>query len=256
MKDISLYPMIARRKSIRRFDAGLTPSADELDAVQAHCKVLEPLLPEIRTEIAIVPREQTSALFGQYCTVLYSQPSPEAWLNCGYILAQLELWMVARDQGTCWYGMARPREKTLRDGLQYIILLAFGKSRPQDFRQNPAEARRKPAEDFLPAAFDARVKETVRLAPSATNSQPWRVASVGDELVVSRATRYLTYMPPRTRNYFNTIDMGIFLLTLELALIQYGYAIERTLADPAAKPMAGLVEIARYRVTPTLASSD
>lgn len=248
MMDTSLYPMIARRKSIRRFDASLVPSADELDAVQAQCKLLEPLLPEIRTEIAIVPREQTSALFGQHCAVFYSGPSPEAWLNCGYMLAQLELWMVERNLGTCWYGMARPREKTLGDGLQYIILLAFGKSRPQEFRHNPAEARRKPVKEFWPDAFDARVKEAVRLAPSATNSQPWRIVSVGDVLVVSRATRYLTYMPPRTRNYFNTIDMGIFLLTLELALMQYGYTFERTLADPAAKPTKGLVEIARYRV--------
>lgn len=243
----TLFHMIAKRKSMRAFDSSLTLSSAELESVRDRFKALVPLYPDIKTRMEIVPREQTGALFGQHALLLFSEPGAQALLNCGYMLEQMDLWFASQDIGACWYGMAK--EANTSDGLRFIIMQVFGKSKPQEFRQDFSETRRRSAATIWEGDFDPRVIEAARHAPSATNSQPWRVTSADGLITVRRTTRYLTYMPPRTRNYFNNIDMGIFLLVLELALAEYGYTWQRELCDPAVKPKGGLVDVARYVLT-------
>ena len=242
------YAMISKRKSVRKFDSSLRVSEHELEAIRQQLQKIEPLDDSVRVAYRIVESGQTTCRRGEYCLLLYSTTTPRALLNAGYLLEQMDLFLASMDIGVCWHGIGKPDVQT-HDGLHYIIMLAFGKSSPEDFRKDVTKAARKPREviwqgDFPQAAIDA-----ARYAPSACNMQPWRVILNGNELHVYRTTNvHSAIMPVRKRPYFNTIDLGIFLQFLEISLAHHGYAFRRVLVDettaPAAEPH--LIPIAVY----------
>ena len=68
-----LYPMIFKRKSFRRFDDGLSLSAEELQKIEEQLCRLLPLVDDIEIKYQIVKREQTSCKRGEYCLLVYSE---------------------------------------------------------------------------------------------------------------------------------------------------------------------------------------
>ncbi|MDO5110510.1 MAG: nitroreductase, partial [Erysipelotrichaceae bacterium] len=70
-----LYPMIFKRKSFHLFrNIGETVISErEKEEIQSAWHSFEPLCPEIRTAIRLVPAEETSCPRGEeYCILLYS----------------------------------------------------------------------------------------------------------------------------------------------------------------------------------------
>jgi nitroreductase len=240
------YESIFRRRSMRKFDSSLHLFEDDLIRIREQTEKLIPLDTGIKVIFELVARGETSAKWGEYCLLMYSEKKPGYLINAGYMLQQMDLWFASQNIGACWYGMAKPESKKL-SGLDYVIMLAFGRSTSGDFRTVADDFKRKDISEIWDGEFDPIVKTAVRLSPSACNSQPWRYISRGNSITVYRYTMAKSIMPPVIKPYFNTIDIGISLCHLEAALEHEGYSFTREIFSVAEKE-DGLIKIAEYKI--------
>ena len=228
-----LYPMIFKRKSFHLFrgvgDEKLTE--DELREIERAWASFEPLCPEIRTALRVVPAQKVNfRRDADYCLLLYSEAKENYLTNAGYLGEQLDLYLVSRGIGTLWYGIGKPDEERF-EGLDYVIMLAIRKvGDGAQFRKDMFKAKRKDLSETW-SGDTLGVAEIARFAPSACNSQPWYVRSEGGALTVFRRKKpnRVGIMPPATAAYFNRIDMGIYLCFLELCLLEKGLPFTREL---------------------------
>lgn len=241
-----LYNVIFKRKTIRKFDENLVLTKEELEKVQMKLDNLIPLCQEIKVKMKIVKREETTAKRGEYCLLLYSENKPHYLLNAGYILEQMDLFLTSLDIGVCWYALAKTNTLEL-DGLDFIIMLAFGKSRLEDFRTQISQFRRKEKTEIWTGDFDNDVEEAVRLAPSSCNTQPWRVVYENKEMNVYRNKNIKSFIPPTKLPFYNSIDLGIFLCFLEISLNHKEYNFIRTIISEEVS-QSDLIRIANYKI--------
>ena len=150
-------------------------------------------------------------------------------MNAGYLGQQLDLWLVAHNIGSLWYGIGKPDESTWQ-GLSYVIMIAVRKVNDETkYRKDMYKAKRKPLSQVW-SGEDLGVADVARFAPSACNSQPWYVENQGGKLTVSRRKPgVFGIMPASAATYFNRIDMGIYLCVLEVCLQKNGIAYDRAL---------------------------
>lgn len=229
----TLYNMIFKRKSFHLFrglgEGKLT--AAELEQIEAFYHTLTPLCPDIRTAMRIVPAGETTNQHGQeYCIALYSEKKGNYLQNIGYLGQLLDLYLVSRNIGTCWYGIGKAKEDTCQ-GLPYVIMIAIAKvDDPKKFRKDMHQAKRKPLAETWQGQFLEGVSEVARFAPSACNSQPWRAEREGGTVKVFRFRKpgRVGILSAQSAKYFNCIDMGIYLCILELCLKHCGTAYELT----------------------------
>ena len=241
-----LYKMLTKRKSMRKFDEELYIEKEELEDICGKITNLVPLDPDINVHIDVVTRDDTDAKWGEYCLLLYSEEKPRWLENAGYLLEQMDLIFADMDIGSCWLGLAKPNEPE-ENGLTYAIMLAFGKSRPEDFRDDVSRYRRMTAPEIWTGDFDTSAIEAVRVAPSACNSQPWRIVSEAGKITVFRdMDTEAPYVGERIK-YFNGIDMGICLCCLEIGLDHAGIEYERKLLPEDGKT-SGLSPVAEYAI--------
>lgn len=243
MKD--LYEMIFKRKSIRKYDEDLHVSKEELDKINEQLKEIEPLIKDIKIEFKIVKREETTAKHGEYCLLMYSENKAQYLLNAGYMLEQIDLFMASINIGACWYGMAKAKESNL-DGLDYVIMISFGKSGAEDFRSNFLKTNRKDLKDIWKGKYFIDIAKIVRYAPSACNSQPWIVQSNENKLIIYRKTKLISIMGSK-QQYFNSIDMGIFLLFLDITLNKMNYKYQKELCKNEISNLE-YIEVATYTI--------
>lgn len=223
-----LYDMIFKRKSMRKFDETLEVSYDELELIKSQLQHLTPLIEGIKTQFKIVEKNETTCKRGQYCLLMYSEEKMHFLLNAGYMLEQMDLFLASINIGVCWYGFGKSKEISKTE-LGFVIMLAFGKSREEDFRNDIFKCKRKPCSTIWNGTFDEEIRNLVRYAPSSCNMQPWRVISNDNIINVYRTTDVNSIMPLSKRPYYNSIDMGIFLCFLDIILSKHNYTFERKL---------------------------
>ena len=102
----------------------------------------------------------------------------------------------------------------------------------EKFRKDMFKSKRKPLEEIWIGEDQYDIAHIVRFAPSACNSQPW-IVDANDQLSVYRYKKpgKRGIMPINKVTYYNRIDIGIFLLFVELCLEHRGYSFERQLFD-------------------------
>ena len=234
MEDIQKqYDAIFVRKSVRKYRSEPLPP-DAMFDLQRHVKELEPLLPDIPFAFEVLTGEQPTGKFvvqaPQYL-LFYSKPDePGAWENCGYLLEQFSLLFTSLGIGSCFLGSAKPPASMMQsNGLSYLSMLAFGLPEGSVTRERAA-FKRKPVEEVTDVAEEAELLESVRLAPSAVNSQPWLVTGVRGDLLFCR--RKPPFIGRKHMNLVNRIDMGIALCHFRLAAAMAGKPIRVSL-DPA-----------------------
>ncbi len=229
------YRSIFKRKSFHLFDPDNQQviSAAEFEQMKAFLQQLDSLDPAIRVIYRLVddsaqsncPRHQ------QCCLLIYSQIKDGYLANAGYLGEQIDLYLVSHDIGTLWYGMHQPVCRQIED-CQFVIMIAMAKiSNPALFRKDMLAAKRKPVEEIWQGPVVPGVSELVRFAPSACNTQPWRVVSENGTLKVYRYRQAgrRGLMPAAKVAYYNQIDIGIFLFFLQVLLDEQGYKYERRL---------------------------
>lgn len=241
------YKQIFKRKSFHIFKEIETITDVELDGVKEFIKTVKPLNENIKTDICIVPENETTCKRGgQYCILFYSETKEEYLRNIGYIGEQIDLYLASQNIGALWFGIGKPQNMQM-NGLDFVIMISIAKMPEDKFRKNMFKAKRKPLNEIWTGDL-LEVSEIVRFAPSACNTQPWIVENTGNELLIHR------YMKPGKRGimpadkvrYYNKIDMGIFLFMLETCLEHEQYTYERTLFTDTTDDSVEKTLIARY----------
>lgn len=213
---MQLSELIDKRRSVRKY-ADKPVDVQILKKITAFCTEAKPLHPDIRVEAKIVPQEQvrfylpwkTSQLIA-----IYSENKPGYLENAGFVFQQVDLYLQSLGLGSCWMGLGKVRTpETAPEGMEFVILLAFGYPEGDFYRSGPADFQRKSLSEIsdLP---DERL-EPARLAPSSTNSQPWYFIHEGDTVHAYRSEQGL--LRHKALGNMNRIDMGIALAHLYVA---------------------------------------
>lgn len=228
-----LYEMIYKRKSFHLFrDVGNEQISDEeLADIQNAWEEFTPLIPDIKTAIRIVPESETSCKRGaQLCILLYSEKKDGYLTNIGYLGEKLDLYLVSRDIGALWFGIGKTNEKSY-EGLEFVIMIAIHKIKDiSKFRKDMFKSKRKPVEDIWEGDKIKGVTDIVRFAPSACNTQPWKVVNNGNLLVYRyKKPGKRGIMPADKVSYYNRIDVGIFQCMMELCLKHNNIKFQRKL---------------------------
>lgn len=229
----SLYEMIYKRKSFHLFrnTGNEILTEQELTQIQEIFETCIPLDKNIKVDMQILPADQTTCKRGQeYCILLYSEKKPNYLQNIGYIGEQLDLYLASMNIGALWYGIGKVEETTYH-GLDFVIMIAIKKVKDDKFRKDMFKSKRKPVEEIWMGNTITGISDIVRFAPSACNTQPWIVENHQDCLSVYRYKKpgKRGIMPAVKVAYYNQIDIGIFLLFLELCLEHVDICYERTL---------------------------
>lgn len=229
----TFYNMIFKRKSFhifRNVEGEITE--EELKTIEEKYKDFSPLYENIKTEIRIVPSEKTTCKRGQdYCILLYSEQKDGFLPNIGYLGEQLDLLLASMNIGALWFGIGKTEEKN-ENGLDYVIMFAIKKVNDEKkFRKDMFKSKRKELSEVFTGDYFKEVINIARFAPSACNTQPWKAVSEKNKLTVYRYKKpgKRGIMPADKVAYYNRIDIGIFLLFLELCLGHEGISFERKL---------------------------
>ncbi len=248
MMNNSLYPMIFKRKSFHLFRKVGSEHIEtsELSALKEAYDSFEKLYPDIKTAIRIVPASKVNfKRDAEYCILIYSEKKDNYLMNAGYIGEQMDLYLVSHNIGTLWFGIGKPDEQTY-EGLDYVIMIAVHKISDESlYRKDMFKAKRKPLAEIWKGET-LKVAEIARFSPSACNTQPWFVLNKGNELEVNRYKKAgkRGIMPAKAVEYFNRIDIGIFLCILEICMAEQNISAKRELFIDAGDNEYSLV--ARY----------
>ncbi len=178
-----------------------------------------------------------------------------AEVDFGYVMEQIVLEMTCLGLGTCWLGGTFSRKEyaqvlRLDDRSWVPAILALGVPAKRKgtvkrlIRWGAKANNRKPfGELFFDSDFTyplsherageyAEVLEMVRIGPSASNKQPWRIVMDGENLhlYLARTPRYRRLVPSTD---LQMIDMGIAMQHLEAAAKALGLSGAWTMDSPA-----------------------
>ena len=231
--DKLFYDMIFKRKSFHLFrETGDEKiSSSELQDIQEKYNTFTPLVKDIKTAIKIVPAKETTCQRGEeYCILLYSEKKDNYLQNIGYLGEQLDLYLTSLNIGTLWFGIGKT-EEIKYDNLNFVIMIAIKKVPADKFRKDMFKSKRKPIDEIWNGKEYLNIANIVRFTPSACNTQPWIVESSKDKLYIYRYKKpgKRGIMPTNKVIYYNRIDMGIFLLFIDLCLKHDNIKYARTL---------------------------
>jgi hypothetical protein len=230
--DENCYEMIFKRKSFHIFSGQMKIADRECDEIVTHFYTIDGLCKDIKTACKIVPREQTTCKRGEYCILLYSEKKGNYLQNIGYIGEQLDLWLASRNIGTCWYGMGKTIEQSYM-GLEFAIMLAIEKADVSEFRKDMFKSKRKDLIEIWEGDKYRNVSNIARYAPSACNTQPWYVKEIENRVDIYRYKKEgkRGMMPISEVTYYNRIDIGIFILFIDICFEHEGIKAKKTVYD-------------------------
>ena len=213
---MNLNEMITRRRSVRKYDD--RPVSEELlDRIMAFCKAARPLYPNIRTAVKLVSKDQVRFYLpwkAPHLLAIYSENKPGYAENVGFLFQQADLYIQSLGLGSCWMGLGKLRDSgQAPEGMEFVILIAFGHPVDTPCRGSAAEFKRKALADIADRE-DPRL-EPARLAPSSTNSQPWYFVHEDDTVHAYCSQQGI--LRHKMLGTMNRIDMGIALAQLYVA---------------------------------------
>lgn len=212
-----LYEFIFKRKSVRKFDSNKLNDST-LREIDRLIKEMKPLNHSIRTKVIVESSEEVGGLFAikaPHYLLVYSESAEDALVNVGYMLQQMDLKLSEMKLGCCWLGMAKPSRKREDIGdLDFVIALAIGTPNEAYYRSLEG-FNRKPISAISEGTGHNELIEAVRVAPSATNSQPWYIKVASDQLDVYRVKN--NPLKALVMDRMNQIDIGIALCHLHIA---------------------------------------
>ena len=204
--------MIFRRRSVRSFEERQV-SQDKLDELMEFISGIRRLEPDVRMQITLLEPSQMTTIQkwdAPRFLALFSEEK-NLWLeNAGFMLEQIDLYLQCHGMGSCWVGLGYPQEALVPKGMKHVILMPFGYPKDVPERTEVSQFKRKSLAEISDIP-DNRL-ESVRIAPSACNSQPWYFVHEEEMLHVYREE--LTLLKKRTMNRMNQIDIGIALAHL------------------------------------------
>lgn len=233
MDKSDLYGTIFKRKSIRNFD--VTPlDENTLNKISSHLKTLIPLYEDIKIEFKILSSNMVKRRMmkkAPHYLAVFSEVKEGYLSNVGFMMQQMDLFFSSNELGACWQGIPSLKKEALEtSNLKFIILMPFGKAQDPLHRINISEFKRKALDEITDIEGADDILEAARLAPSATNAQPWFFT--GDKNLI-----HAYYMEPGfvkgifTKKY-PPIDVGIALSHLKLAAEHFEKETKIVFEDP------------------------
>ncbi len=240
MDNKELYETIFKRKSIRNYD--LTPlNENKLKEISNHLQSLTPLHDDIEVELKIISIDDVKRRImkrAPHYIAAFSEVKEGYLTNIGFMLQQMDLFLSASGIGTCWQGIPKPTDEILESSnLEYIIVMAFGKTTEPLYRNSISEFKRKSLQNISDVKGADELLGAARLAPSAGNQQPWFFT--GDENII-----HAYYIKPGLvrgllTGKFPPIDIGIAFYHLKLAAEYFGKKTEIIMDHKAAPDNSG-----------------
>lgn len=230
---MTLYDSIFSRKSTRRYQPVVLTDVQR-ERILTFTEAAKPLIPSIRARMELVDASEVKGMVSAnapHYMLLYSEKCDGYLPNAGFLLQQVDLYLCSLGLASCWLGMAKATQPA-KDGLDFVIMLALGTAAGSSHRADVSEFNRKPL-DEISRGDDERF-EAVRLAPSATNSQPWYLVTANACTYVYR--KKLGIIKAAIYETMNQIDMGIALCHLWLASEHANRAFEFELGNHADAP--------------------
>lgn len=227
MEKKNFYETIFKRKSIRSYDPD---SLDEetIFMIQKYMENLSPLYPDIETELKIVSGDQVKTRMmkrAPHYIAVFSENKEGYLTNIGYMLQQMDLFLSTNGIGCCWQGIPKPKKGILMSSnLEFIILFAFGRPKEPLHRSNISEFKRKPMDEITDIEGADDLLEAARIAPSATNSQPWFFTGSKNKINVYCVQS--KFLKARLLKKWNQIDVGIAIFHICTATEHSGKSVE------------------------------
>jgi len=223
---MTLKETIYCRKSTRSYTGEAVDQA-VLDDILAFAAQAKPLIPGIRVCARILTASQVSCIQSwktPHYLAFFSEEK-ELWReNIGFVFQQLDLYIQSLGLGSCWVGMGHVTdESACPEGMKLAILMPFGVAKENPHREIADFKRKEMGE--IADLIDKRL-EPARLAPSATNSQPWYF--IHDEKEIHACQVILGPVKQRMLGRFNCMDRGIARAHL---YVSYPESFEFFLAD-------------------------
>ena len=194
------------------------------------------------------------------------------WLeDFGYQMETIILYLTSLGLGTCWLGGSFTRSSfsqkiSLKDDEHIPTVTALGEyvdtadTRRNLIRRFAKGDRRLPWEKLFfdrdfdhplgesEAGSDQLALEMVRLAPSASNKQPWRVVRSGNDFhfYLQRTPGYRESLLKKVLGIYDLqrVDMGIALCHFDLTMKELGIKGEWVVQEPTFKKPGELMEYA------------
>jgi nitroreductase len=181
---------IIRRRSVRNYTGEPLPLGFRERFKEFCLKKAEDLevSEEINSSITfqLLSADQVEKPFNKAPSYLCAYCGKNGQLNAAYKMEQASLWLSSEEIGSCWLGMAKPKKEFMEaNDMPFYKMLALGAA------PNPLQIYRSDLSNFQRKALseiyhkEANVNdsyasildtlEALRLAPSAVNSQLWRI---------------------------------------------------------------------------------
>ncbi len=213
-----LFEYIFKRKSIRKYRMETLPE-ETSSTIENQVKHLTALAGDLKTEIKLLPHDAVKGLLAikaPHYLLFFSEKKEGHLENAGYMLQQMDLYLSSMGLGTCWLGMAKPTSGFENvSSLPFVIAMAVGTPAEPVHRTTVEQYKRKLKVEICSTTHHSDIIEAARLAPSATNSQPWRFRTTPEAIHVYRIN--VTLLKAWLYERMNKIDMGIALCHLQLA---------------------------------------
>jgi hypothetical protein len=216
-----LYAEISRRMSVRNYEPGGLDDAMP-GKIEEALKSLVALNGSAAL-LRVVPAEKAGVSFGHapYCLCSYAKDDDDARLNASFLLQEMSLCLSVLGLGSCWIGMAKPKNDFLEhEGLPFFKLLVFGKAAGALLREDVALFKRKTLAEITGIQGCPRVLEAVRLAPSAMNRQGWKLYAEGTKIRLYMANN--NFLVKKLMDPLTIADAGIALCHLWTAASALG----------------------------------
>lgn len=265
MIKVELYDSIYHRKSVRNYKKE-SLSNEDMEAVEKSISSLDTLYDDICLKVHIIEngqkmRDISKGLINSYSNlkaphymIIASEEKDDYLENIGYALEKVVLELTTMGIGTCWIG-APINEELLKNiisidnGQKPIIGIAFGYPEDKfDFMKKIVRAgKRKSKEEFSFGDFDStwnKMLEAVKHAPSAMNSQPWRIFKQKDSADVYIVKRNVLKSIEPT----NHIDAGIALRHLKVTADHFNKFIQiKKMDDRNSEDYTYITSITEYQ---------
>ena len=217
-----LKDYIGKRKSTRKYD--MNPLEEStLKEVEQFARTMKPLYENIRVDYRFASANDVKNILpikAPHYIIISSEPDDGYLMNVGFLYQQMDLFLSSKGLGACWLGLAKPSKK-IHTEKEFVIIMAFGRALGSPYRELSG-FRRKSLSEICDTS-DERL-ECARLAPSASNSQPWYFITDQDTFHVYRvetgALRSMIY------KRMNQIDIGIALAHLYLSYPKFSYTFQ------------------------------
>ncbi|MBI0583295.1 MAG: hypothetical protein ISF22_03605 [Methanomassiliicoccus sp.] len=222
-----LYRAMYSRRSVRKYETNGLDAA-MMERVRGFTSSMTPLFPEIRTELRTLGPDDVKGMFkvtAPHYLAIYSEKKEGDAANAGFLLQQADLFLSANGLGSCWQGGPKPTGNVPEvPGLDFVIMLAFGRAAEDVHRTSVTQFKRKPLEEICTVQGYDDILGAARIAPSGMNNQSWFFTG-GEGMIHAYAARSLI------TDRMNRVNVGIALCHMWLAA-EHENMKNRIMSDP------------------------